>query len=548
MTGITKKRPGGCGCGGVSTSLDSLDDQNTKCHGFRGGVTSHGGHVVTNPRVVLIYWDPGFEGTEFGMDAVTGMDRFVSDLASGHYWDGLSQYGVRPVSLLGHAVIDTARFPTPNSRHPDQPFSEAQMQSQLITWLDDGAVTPKPPPDNVSLVYLIFAPRDTTLSHDGQTTGFCGFHDHGRYFTHWSFHDNLIWATVTGYNNSFGGEIFVDSIGFCVTHELSEAFSNPTGDGWFADNVSGQTCEIGDICEADAAGDQIEKVPYTVSDTTYDVERYWSNAAAACVTGASRKTPWTPGPVVSWGPNRIDVFGLGEVNDMFHKWYDGTNWGPNPSNPIVWEPLGGTFNSPPAVVSWGPNRIDVFGLGVANDMFHKWWDGGPTWKPSQTEWEPLGGTFNSPPAVVSWGPNRIDVFGLGVANDMFHKWWDGGPTWKPSQTEWEWRAGIFNSPPAVVSWGPNRLDVFGLGVINDMFHQWYDGTNWGPNPSDPTLWEPLFGTFTSSPAVVSWGPNRIDVFGLGVMNDMLHKWWEGSTFWLPSEAGWETLWGTFNKL
>jgi hypothetical protein len=32
------------------------------------------------------------------------------------------------------------------------------------------------------------------------------------------------------------------------------------------------------------------------------------------------------------------------------------------------------------------------------------------------------------------------------------------------------------------------------------------------------------------------------------MNDMLHKWWEGHNFWLPSEAGWETLRGTFNKL
>jgi hypothetical protein len=265
------------------------------------------------------------------------------------------------------------------------------MQSQLITWLDDGVVTPKPAFDEVDLVYLIFAPHDTTLSLGGLTSGFCGYHQHGRYFTHWSQRDNLIWATVTGCNNSLGGEIFVDSIGFCVTHELSEAFSNPTGDGWYADNVANNKgCEIGDICEADAAGKQIEKVPYTVSDRTYDVEMYWSNAAAACVTGASRKTK----PVVSWGPNRIDVFGLGVANDMFHKWFDGTNWRPNPTDPTQWKWLGGTFNSPPAAVSWAPGRLDIFGPGVMNDMLHKWSDGHNYWLPSEGGWETLRGTFN----------------------------------------------------------------------------------------------------------------------------------------------------------
>jgi len=29
-------------------------------------------------------------------------------------------------------------------------------------------------------------------------------------------------------------------------------------------------------------------------------------------------------------------------------------------------------------------------------------------------WESLGGTLTSPPSVVSWGNNRLDVFGLGT--------------------------------------------------------------------------------------------------------------------------------------
>jgi len=45
-------------------------------------------------------------------------------------------------------------------------------------------------------------------------------------------------------------------------------------------------------------------------------------------------------------------------------------------------------------------------------------------------WEPLGGVFSSPPAVVSWGPNRLDIFGLGTDRQMRHKVWDG-IAWKP---------------------------------------------------------------------------------------------------------------------
>src|SRR5581483_3148365 len=140
------------------------------------------------------------------------------------------------------------------------------------------------------------------------------------------------------------------------------------------------------------------------------------------------------------------------------------------------------------VVSWAPNRLDIFGLGVDNNMFHKWWDptwrapDGTNWGPSLTDWQSLGDTvgFKSPPAAVSWGPNRLDVFGVGIGSvdtsqtiTMFHKWWDS-TNWGPSPADWEWLGGIFNSPPAAVSWGFGRLDIFGLGVDNTTFHKWWD--------------------------------------------------------------------------
>ncbi len=140
-----------------------------------------------------------------------------------------------------------------------------------------------------------------------------------------------------------------------------------------------------------------------------------TNAQAASV-------PWTAGSrVVAWGPDRLDIFGLGTNNSMYHKAWTGSSWYPSPTD---WESIGGVFNSPPSAVSWGSDRLDIFGLGTNNSMFHKAWTGS-SWFPSPTGWEGIGGVFNSPPSAVSWGPNRLDIFGLGTNNSMFHKAWTG---------------------------------------------------------------------------------------------------------------------------
>jgi hypothetical protein len=95
-----------------------------------------------------------------------------------------------------------------------------------------------------------------------------------------------------------------------------------------------------------------------------------------------------------------------------------------------------------------------------------------------------------------------------------------------------------------VSWGPNRLDVFGVGVDNVMLHKWWDGTNWQPSNSK-VLWQRLDGaSVISPPAAVSWAPNRLDVFGLDEDNVVRHNWsWDGANW-----GGWEALGDSINRL
>ena len=83
-----------------------------------------------------------------------------------------------------------------------------------------------------------------------------------------------------------------------------------------------------------------------------------------------------------------------------------------------WESLGGILTSEPTVSSWASGRLDVFGRGTDNALWHKWYDG--HW----SDWESLGGVLTSGPGAVSWSYGRIDTFGRGTDNALWHKWYN----------------------------------------------------------------------------------------------------------------------------
>jgi len=291
-----------------------------------------------------------------------------------------------------------------------------------------------------------------------------------------------------------------------------------------------------------ACGPTHPTITWTANNPVTDCGQHTTIISNSTTNGEVDLVYGTVGPqsisAVAWTSNRLDIFGLGLDDATYHKWWDGNTWGPSTTG---WESLGGRCNSTPAAVSWAPGRLDLFVLGTDNAMYHKYFSG--AWGPSLGGWQGIGGTFNSPPSVVSWGRNRLDIFGLGTDNQCYHKWWQD--RWGPSQTGWEGLGGVFNSPISVVSWGADRLDLLGLGTDNQMYHKSYDGVR-GWQPSQ-TGWEGLGGIFNSAPCVVSWGPNRLDVFGLGTDNSLYHKWWDGNA-WGPSKTGWDSQGGGFNSM
>ena len=222
----------------------------------------------------------------------------------------------------------------------------------------------------------------------------------------------------------------------------------------------------------------------------------------------------SPPRVVAWAPNRLDIFVVGTDSALWHRWWDGLAWG-------GWESLGGVLTTPPEVVSWGTNRLDVFALGTDHALWHRWWDGS-----SWGGWESLGGVLTSSVSAVSWAPNRLDIFGLGVDHALWHRWWDGS-----SWGGWESLGGTLTSQPEVVSWDEGRLDIFAVGTDSALWHRWWDGSSWGG-------WQSLGGVLESPPKAVSWSANRLDIFVTGTNSAIWHRWWDGSSW-----GGWESLGG-----
>jgi hypothetical protein len=83
---------------------------------------------------------------------------------------------------------------------------------------------------------------------------------------------NLFWGLVrTDAADQTTAKSFVNSVAFCVSHELVEAVTDIDGNGYVASNG----CEIGDICEA--------KTLFNYRG--WEVEQYWSNWDSACIHG-----------------------------------------------------------------------------------------------------------------------------------------------------------------------------------------------------------------------------------------------------------------------
>ena len=214
---------------------------------------------------------------------------------------------------------------------------------------------------------------------------------------------------------------------------------------------------------------------------------------------------------IAWGNGRVDVFGLGTDHAMFQKTANGGEWSAN------WVRLGGTFTSAASLVVSG-SSLNLFARGNDFTLRGSQTTDGSTW----SDFENHGGNLASPPAAVSWGANRIDVFAVFNDGSLNHIWWDG-QIWN----EWENLGGAYMGEPAAVSWAVGRLDVFVKGSDGQLHHHWFDNNTWAV----PEVLNVLGGAqVADSPTAISTGANEINVFVPTTTNEIIETIWNGESW------------------
>jgi hypothetical protein len=436
----------------------------------------HGGPIVNTPQVHALFVGDWMSASN--QNRATRLKQFLTDLMNSKYMNILSQYGCGTTGRLVSSAFVAA---------PDNDLSGPEIQGILQTAIDNGTI---PEPTNPSQVHVLFLADAVGVNDTMNGIVMCeaasdnafGYHD----FFETSAGQLCVFAVVPGLTDTCVTTTCpVDST--CslkraqtqeqrqtqvASHEFAEMISNPLvglDEGW---SEPTSTHENGDICNGLSG-------TITVGSNTWTVQLMYSkkddmntNGATTCI--AEKSSPiasllpphssFQASPAAcTWGPGRLDFFGISSKGQMYQRAWIGTRFGSS------WVNLGGSFQGSPAVVSWGPDRLDFFGVGTNGHMFQRAWTGS-----AFGGWVDLGGGFQGSPAVCSWGPDRLDFFGVGTNGHMCQRAWTGS-----AFGGWVDLGGNFQGSPAVCSWGPDRLDFFGVGRDGHMYQRAWAGTAFG---------------------------------------------------------------------
>ncbi|KAL2072169.1 hypothetical protein VTL71DRAFT_11512 [Oculimacula yallundae] len=284
-----------------------------------------------------------------------------------------------------------------------------------------------------------------------------------------------------------------------------------------------------------------------------DLQHNWAGFKSL---GGALTTPPTAVSTTDEYGFAVDVFGTGPDKAAWHGRNEDGIW-------LNWESLGGTYTSRLDVTARDSPHLDIFGLGKSLEGTQQ------SWVEREGQWsgqKTINGTFALPITSVSSSSNTLDAFGVGPDIGLYQNAWNGSkwsgwqyviiPLSSPVATvlsnkdridlvcrsqyyyayntwngnEWgEWSAlsysnHRFDSEPSLVSWGPGRMDLFGVGSDVVLYHLYYDNGTWTRE------YDNLGGSFASAPTAISCQENRLDVFAVGVDGAVWLKSWDGSTW------------------
>jgi hypothetical protein len=269
-----------------ASNTDGVDRLGPPCRPRRDMLAYHGGDLVTNPDVFVIFWGSQWQNDQEHLDAKATLLSFFQQVGTSTYACTWNEYGVAGMPYGSEGLHNPAAEII--STAPPSPLSDLQIQQRIVSEVGAGNA----PPRTDDMVYVVVPPKGVPVDAGGETGCggsnfiFCGYHDS---FLHGG--GRFRYAVLPFPCNQGGFTCFIDptndagqalqSVG---SHELGETVTDPDAppvglSGWFSDRTGE---ENGDICADITCGADL---------SIGVVNSLWSNLAKGCVAGVPCAPP-----------------------------------------------------------------------------------------------------------------------------------------------------------------------------------------------------------------------------------------------------------------
>jgi hypothetical protein len=240
----------------VHSKEAQLPNRSAGLAGAAAVFASGNGRLLTAVRVHLIFWGNAWTSLPAAAATVGQCTDAVLTILESDYMRSLGQYGIGSGGLGSVTVVSEAIGDSPAD--PPNPFSNDNVWQLVENLRRANRIPTSDIGSSGQGLYCVILPAGVASDQP-----FIGEHSY-----YWFDSTNVPFAWIT--QNSLDGfsEIF--------SHELVEACTDPEGTGWTSTTACGVNhsgwCEIGDVCEGNAA--RVNGVL---------VQRYWSNSDNQCV-------------------------------------------------------------------------------------------------------------------------------------------------------------------------------------------------------------------------------------------------------------------------
>ena len=229
----------------------------------------HGGQRMPNAGSIDVYVNPTLNPP----DAQWGYpDAFVRDFSTSKMEHAVDQYvgaaGENRYPDLGYVTVKGA---------PKRTWTNADINNTIQAVINSSGST------GYGVIYHIYLAKGqnvcTTTPYPSGCygTAYCAFHSSGDFTGTVSGHVIFTlepWQHVSGCNAP--SNTIQDDTASDLSHEMSEAFTDPDGKTWY--NAAGS--EIGDICR-----NTYGNIPLLPGPVDYDIQKEWLNSEGACAFG-----------------------------------------------------------------------------------------------------------------------------------------------------------------------------------------------------------------------------------------------------------------------